>query len=51
MRIFAVVTKILGGGWLTFGAPVPPPRPNVEPPLVVLLLLSLCGGIAAASQQ
>jgi len=32
MRIFAVGTKILGGGWPTFGGPVPP-GPNVEPPL------------------
>jgi len=31
MRIFAVGTKIFGGGaWPTFGGP---PGPNVEPPL------------------
>jgi len=32
MRIFALGTKIFGGGWPTFGGAVPP-GPNVEPPL------------------
>ena len=35
MRIFAVGTKIFGGGaWPTFGGACAPPGPNVEPPLV-----------------
>ena len=48
MRIFAVGTKILGGGLANIWGAVPPPGPNVEPPLTSISVIQSYVVAAAA---